>query len=211
MTNITKYNIFIFLLTFGVALLFMSQFYAQKNIEKMESNDEIGSTALAISAISEENNSLRHNLQDLKLEIEDYEKAISEQNLQGLEERLNIYRKASGGYDVKGGGIVLYINGKIESYSLLDILNNLRNSNAEAISINGIRILGNSYVAGASDKIIVDGKEVGINIEIKAIGKKELLAEALLRTGGIISELNKTYKDLNIYLEEVDDLYIPAK
>ena len=52
----------------------------------------------------------------------------------------------------------------------------MKNAGAEAISINGERIVGTSAISCDGNVIVVNGKKINSPIQISAIGLQELLA-----------------------------------
>ena len=207
-----KIYLLYFFLAIILGLLVVGQFYAQENINAIQSKDEVASTAFAISAITDENAKLRENIEELLNEKDDYDKAINNQDLVGLEDRLNDYKKSSGYFGVKGEGVEINISGNVAAYHFLDILNNLRNASAEAIGVNDIRIVINSSVTEDHGRIFIDGISIKSPYTVIALGNKDLLSESMIRTGGIINELDKNLTDVRFETITRDDIYLgPSK
>ena len=203
-----KVHLLYFALAVLLGLLVVGQFYAQENISALQSEEEVASTALAISAMTDENAELRDNILELETEREDYDKAINNQDLDGLKGRLNDYKKSSGNYAVNGEGIEINISGNLAGYHFLDILNSLRNANAEAIGINDIRIAINTSVVEEDGDILLDGTRITSPYKVVALGNKDLLSESMIRTGGIINELEKNLADAKFETLIKDDIYL---
>lgn len=70
------------------------------------------------------------------------------------------------------------------------VVNELKNAGAEAISINGQRIVSTSAITCEGNIIKVNGEKIGSPFIIKAIGSPELLYGALTRPGGPIELFN---------------------
>ena len=208
--KIEKRIIIYFVFAFLLGLLLTSQYWAEQNATEIGSVEEEQSTALAISAISDENSKMGENLEDLEQEREVYDAALANEDLEGLEARLDEYKKVSGRYTVAGEGIEIMVEGDIAPYQLLDIVNNLRNANAEAITINNNRMISSSYISGEERDIYVDGKSIETPYVIIAIGDQDLLAEAMIRTGGIINELTKNILDTRFDIHKHNELILPA-
>ena len=203
-----KVHLLYFALAVLLGLLVVGQFYAQENIAALQSEEEVASTALAISAMTDENAKLRDNILELETEREDYDKAINDQDLEGLKIRLNDYKKSSGHSAVSGEGIEITASGNLAAYHFLDILNSLRNANAEAIGINGIRIAINTSVVEEGGDILLDGTRIVSPYKVVALGNKDLLSESVIRTGGIINELEKNLVDAKFETLTKDDIYL---
>ncbi len=92
--------------------------------------------------------------------------------------------------DVQGQGIIITISDAgqgIEYEQLLELVNELKNAGAEAISINDQRIVSTSYITLVNKSIIlIDDVKTSAPYEIKAIGDKKYLESALTIKGGYI-------------------------
>ena len=69
----------------------------------------------------------------------------------------------------------------VQAYDLIDLVNELRYAGAEAISINGIRVLPMTYIVdmGEYTYIMVDLQRLEAPYVVKAIGDKEELTRVL--------------------------------
>ena len=84
------------------------------------------------------------------------------------------------------------INDYLVHYSdLLQMLNELRNAGAEAISINGQRIVSTTAISCIGNVVSINGERVGTPFEISAVGNPEQLYGALTRPDGYTSFLTK--------------------
>ena len=138
----------------------------------------------------------------LKLELEDNNK------VQGLTE-------------VKGKGIVINLDDNrevsgtevlnISSYlvheeDLLQIVNELFNAGADAISINNQRIVSTTAILCDGNIIRVNGEIISVPITIKAIGYPESLYYALMRPQGYLDIMQKD--GVVVKVEKSDDITI---
>lgn len=78
----------------------------------------------------------------------------------------------------------------VHDIDILSVVNELKNAGAEAISINGERIINTTSITCAGNVAQINGEKVGAPFIIRAIGKSETLYEALNRPGGYIELLN---------------------
>lgn len=135
------------------------------------------------------------------------------------EEQIKLASTLLGLTDVSGEGLIIKVSDNnsvtrnsispldnIEKYlvhagDLVILINDLKNAGAEAISINGQRIVDSSAIYCAGNVIKVNGEKIGSPIEIKAIGEKDLLYGSmsipggyveLLKDTGVIVEINKS-------------------
>ncbi|MFE6068441.1 DUF881 domain-containing protein [Streptomyces sp. NPDC056525] len=94
----------------------------------------------------------------------------------------------------EGPGITLTIGdptGAVESDMLLDAIQELRAAGAEAIQVNGVRVVADSYFTGSGDDMRIDGTKVAAPYVFKVIGKPEDLEPALNIPGGVVQTLEK--------------------
>lgn len=85
--------------------------------------------------------------------------------------------------------IELYL---VHAGDLVILVNDLKNAGAEAISINGQRIVNNSSIYCAGNVIKINGEKISSPIEIKAIGNPDLLYGSITIPGGYIELLKDT-------------------
>ncbi|BCV22818.1 DUF881 domain-containing protein [Moorella sp. Hama-1] len=116
---------------------------------------------------------------------------------------------------VKGPGVTVTITGDapLLYFDLVDLVNELWASGAEAIAVNNYRINAYSTISeendGPRNYITVDGQRLLYPIVIKAIGDPQTLDKGLTFTGGLIDNLNNLYKVYPIVKRE-QDLQLPA-
>src|SRR5690606_24676091 len=71
---------------------------------------------------------------------------------------------------------------------VFQVINELYISGAEAISINGQRIHGNSYIVCTGPVITVDGVQYPAPFVIEAIGEPDVLTSSMELLGGIMDQ-----------------------
>ena len=81
----------------------------------------------------------------------------------------------------------------IHDSDLRTIVNELRSADAEAISINGERLIASSEIRCVGPTIIINGNKYVPPFNIKAIGDPDMLEAALKLKGGIIDQLKSLY------------------
>ena len=112
--------------------------------------------------------------------------------------------------DVHGEGIVITLSdldSPVDYQQLLELVNELKNAGAEAISINGQRIVSTSYISLINGSIIlIDDVKTASPYEIKAIGDKKYLESALTIKGGYIDREKVSIK-IDYKIE--DNIVIP--
>ena len=87
----------------------------------------------------------------------------------------------------KGGGDMnAYL---VHAEDLLSVVNELNGAGAEAVSINGQRMVGNSAITCAGSIVMVNGVRVAAPFEIAAVGEADVMESALRFPGGVIDQL----------------------
>lgn len=155
-------------------------------------------------------------LKETNLKIKEYEETINtdKQASEVLAKELEQQNNILGKNDVTGSGIVITLTDtraqKISPEDLRELLNGLKTAGAEAISINGHRIVYDSYVVDLGGTFIsVNGvREVSPYI-VKAIGNPTYLESELSKKQyGYIDTKLEEGKD--IILERQDNILIDA-
>lgn len=133
----------------------------------------------------------------------------TEESSQLVEKELAQTNMYLGKTDVEGQGIVITIKDinsedvqPISADNLLIIVDYLRLAGAEAISINGERIINMSDIAYIGNSIIfVNQQRILAPYIIQAIGDPTKLESTLLGNGGYVEELKNIGFDINIERE----------
>ncbi len=111
---------------------------------------------------------------------------------------------------VTGQGIAVTVRGQVGGDGIEELLNELRNAGAEAIAVDGVRIVAGTVVAGAPGALSVENAAIGEAFEIRAIGSPQILTGTLTRTGGVISLIGTTYPDASLTVTPVETMTLPA-
>ncbi|MGW7461528.1 DUF881 domain-containing protein [Streptomyces sp. NPDC054797] len=139
-------------------------------------------------------------LEDEKQKLEDQRKELESSSNQAEEARRQTVEKErqlgilAGTVAAQGPGITLKITdptGQVRADQLLDTLQELRAAGAEAIQINGVRIVAGSYFSEESGGVGIDGKKITQPYEFRVIGKAQDLEPALNIPGGVVQTLEK--------------------
>ncbi len=95
----------------------------------------------------------------------------------------------------------------VHEEDLLYIVNELFNAEADAVSINDQRIVNSTSILCDGNIIRINGKMVGVPIEIKAIGYPEALEPALSRPGGYLQLMAD--EGVVVSVEKSENITIP--
>ena len=91
---------------------------------------------------------------------------------------------------------------------IFKVINELRISGAQGLSINGQRITANSFIKCTGPVITVDGKTFPAPFVIEAIGEADVLEEALHLKGGVIDGL--VLDNIVVSTEQVKKIQLSA-
>ena len=86
-----------------------------------------------------------------------------------------------------GPGVVVTVadpDGKVRPSTLLNLLEELRNAGAEAVSLNGVRVVASTAFTGSAGRVAVDGQLLDAPYTWSVIGDPTTIATALEIPGG---------------------------
>jgi uncharacterized protein YlxW (UPF0749 family) len=185
-------------LLLGVALVmqFRTQRQAHQGVPVSASDQ-----ATYISQLYENNTQLRQQVDQLSRELADYEEDTTggKSNLDTLVRDLQNLRVANGEVEVAGPGVTVLVEGSLTVFELQDLVNELRNASAEAVAVNGVRVVARSAIlADETGRIAVDRQPLARPYRLEAIGNPDTLLPALERKGGLIALLEASNSELKI-------------
>ena len=166
----------------------------------------------AVTKWKEQYEQVYEKIVDTNDTINEYEdKMQSNEETKGLvKKELEEAKKNFGLSDVEGEGIIITLTDNDEigyDYEdLLDLVNELRDAGAEAISINNERIVNMSDIINRAERIRVNSKNISSPYVIKAIGDKTYLKSALTIKNGYYDLKEKNGYDIKI--EEKNNIKI---
>ena len=160
-------------------------------------------------------------LEDVKSKIDEYNQKLetNQETSELIKEELTQTENLLGKTDVTGQGVIITIKDSVDSDGvetkvtykiLLELVYELKYAGAEAISINGQRIINMTDITSPKDTFMLINSVIkGIATspyEIRAIGDQKLLDNNLNQTSGFIPKYEKTY---SITFEKNRNVQIP--
>ncbi|MER8101205.1 DUF881 domain-containing protein [Kitasatospora sp. NPDC094016] len=149
--------------------------------------------------ILDELDSRQQRLQQEKAELEQSLAKLENSSNQAKEAQEQTRKKATelgvlaGTVKATGPGIVLTVDdpqGQVKADMLLDTLQELRAAGAEAIQINDVRVVVNTYFTDVSGGgVQIDGKKVSQPYRFTVVGNPQDLTPALNIPGGVVRTL----------------------
>ena len=154
-------------------------------------------------------------LEDTNNKINEYNQKLdsNEEASELLDEELRKSQLILGKTDVVGDGVVVTLTdtaeNSIEAEDLVELINELRFAGAEAISINGVRIISMTDFADINSYIIVKPSQRLISpYVVKAIGNQTYLVSNLcLKNSGFVDKYNDSGK--SVKLDKQRNIKIP--
>lgn len=205
--KIDKIVLLFVMLSLGIIISMQVKVVFQKNSQNIEQKrKERESYVSRLKQLDEETKSLSSEIQSLDYEYNSKLQQISSNNtglydtIQKLNSVMKTNKLIAGLIDVEGPGIEIRLDdGQVTSESnysffivhdfyLTEIINDLRAAGAQAISINGERIIPMSEQLCLGPSVRVNGKKLFTPFIIKAIGDPVVL-EKKLKEGKIYNDI----------------------
>lgn len=215
------------IMCFILTLLISVQYRTIKNANSVAGtniNSELKTEVLKWKERYEEIYSVLEKTENI-LELKREQVTTNNNDSTKIQKELKTLNSLIGTIDVKGAGIILTVadnnNITTQSVGILDNINNylihdkdllmlvneLKNAGAEAISINGERIINTTSITCDGNVILINGNKISSPFEIKAIGSQEALLGALQRPGGYLEQELEGY-GLITSIEKQDNIII---
>lgn len=217
-------GIMCFILTFGIAVQIKTVNGTGTAVATTSSENELRD---AVLRAKEKYDNLYEDLERMENQLE-IERTNSTQNnteLTELESTIKEGNKILGVSEVTGPGIIITVNDNqqilssnvidpnwyiVHDTDLINIVNALKNTGAEAISINNQRIVTTSSIECDGNIVIINGEKIAAPFEIKAIGLPESLL-GVTRFSGYVEYL-EDYRHLEVTVQtstEKEKITIP--
>lgn len=161
---------------------------------------------------TEKNDALYNELLNYKDIVDQYKKEAENSGsyAAGVIAQLNRAEILAGLTDVEGEGVIVTIEDNTTDFStdlnsevihdadILNVINELRAAGAEAISINGERVLSTSAIRCTGPTVSVNERQYAAPYIIKAIGSASNLEAALMMRYGVVEVLNSWGINVNV-------------
>lgn len=192
------------------SFLIATQYNTQQKVLVSLENQKTEDLVALVRNLNEKRSTLEKELEDLTLLYHSLGVTAT------VENQLKQLEVFIGAVPVTGPGITITITGDspLVYLDLVDLVNELKVTGAEAIAINDIRVQNSTRIAQGIDTngqfiITINGEKLLAPVIIKAIGKPETLESGLTFPGGIIDSLNNHY---NVFptIKKEERLHIPA-
>ncbi|WP_026485535.1 DUF881 domain-containing protein [Caldanaerobius polysaccharolyticus] len=210
----------LFLLGLMISLQYKTIQYGGNNVNVKR----VEELTAQIKKLESDKEGLINQVNSLQNKLTEYENAASKVNAvtDALKKDNEKYKIMAGLEAVRGPGIIVTLNDStkeiqpgdnannyiIHDDDLLQVLNELRAAGAEALSLNGERIIATSEVRCVGPTVVVNNNRFAAPFVIQAIGDPQTLQAALELKGGIVDALR--YWGIHVNIKTSNDIDIPA-
>lgn len=187
-----------FLLTIGLCVQIKTMNSANSTVSQSLVDNELRDEVLRMK---ERYDNTYRDLKNVQKELEKVRQEATQNDsaAEAKEQELRENNMILGRTDVQGEGVEVILedaastsNSLNPSYQIIHfsdiqlVVNELKNAGAEAISINGQRLVSTSSITCEGNIIKINGERIGSPFYIKAIGSQSRLYGALKRAGSIL-------------------------
>lgn len=222
MNNVMKKIMFGLISTLLGILISMSirekaEIMSPMSIEKIENYNR------ELNVVENQINVDKEIISHIKSSIEEKSSPAYQDELKrSLQNELKELKILSGEYDIKGEGIVIMIDdskdedykntnlGIIHDIDIMIILNELKAAGVDAISINDVRVMGDSEIKCMGPTVKVDGHSKATPFIIKAVGDMEMIYNIMSDKNSYINLLETTYY-MDVKVEKNKNIIIPKR
>lgn len=204
--KINLMNIFIFILVFSASALIVNGSDANINEDTIYFIKDLNEYERNISYMNTAVEELRDQINEEKKLIGSYEKNSFLDDIININSQIEELKFYNGFTDVRGPGIMMRVSDSTVEDDSIDImekivhdvditvlLNDLKSAGAEAIDVNGQRIINISEVVCAGPVLQINGEAVPAPFVIRAIGDMDRLYESVTEEGTYAYDLKNSY------------------
>lgn len=178
-----------------------------------------------LKQVRAEKESVMQEYLDLEAKLKQIEEQHSSEDAltKSMSEDIEKYKLSAGVVDVKGPGVLITVDDPVptednpgDGYStimlrydlLLSLVNKLKDAGAEAISINGQRVIASTEISLAGDNVNINAVPTAPPYTIKAIGNPETIESTLTIRYGIVETMRNNYA-LQVSIVQKKEIEIP--
>lgn len=203
-----------------LGILLSVQFRTVQDYNSSIRTDRAEDLSMKLNAVTEERDVLAQEVVSLREKLSTA--SSSDPDISGLQQELQKANMVAGLAPVRGPGIVVTLDDSLRNpragedpnnllvhdTDILMVVNELKASGAEAISINGERIIAVSEIRCAGTTILVNSNKIAAPFIITAVGDASNLESGLSLKGGYMETL-KVY-GIQSTIKAGEDLLVPA-
>ncbi|MCW2278521.1 DUF881 domain-containing protein [Heliophilum fasciatum] len=215
-----KWQVAATIVALAMGMLLVTQFNTTIQLAKvrLEQGERQRSLQVLLQKIDADKAEMDKKVAELKSQTAKYEQMTTGQVSSGLSEELDRLRMATGYYALEGPGVQITIddrlapNTPVDINDLMAIVNILRYAGAEAIAVNGQRIVAHSEIYVSGKNMLINKTPISSDKDhvyvIEAIGPSQQLAQWLQVTDGLVLSMRESKIDVKITTQ--NKVEIPA-
>lgn len=212
-------SLMVFILTFLICWQIKTVRINNEDVLQLQREDELRDEVLRWKKMYENASAQLNTTEETLQEFID-NAAQGDNTAELLKKELDKTNVVGGLTNVKGEGVIITVQDAeildpnllaeyqiVHDTDLLKIVNELKASGAEAISINEQRVISTTAIRCVGPTILINDVKIGTPFIIKAIGDSETLYSGLNLLGGVVSTL-KSY-NIRIEVKQNEEVEIP--
>src|SRR5438093_631575 len=195
-----------------LGFLLATQFQAREGLKTQLAGAREEDLAQILSNLSTSTDQVQDEIIDLRVRLQAAQGSAEQERvlLDNARQQLDSLRILLGIVPVKGEGMVATISdqsGTVGPEILLDAVEEIRDAGAEAIDINGVRIVASSSFGGSPGALAISGNPIRSPYLVTAIGSGETLSQAMKIPGGVVDSIN-AHQGASIVISERKEVKI---
>ena len=189
----TKANVLVTVLALALGFAIAAQVSQTSNqgLENLRQDELVR----ILDTVDEENQRLSEEQRELETSRDRLQGAVGDQEARAAaRQRLDSLAILAGTAPARGPGIVLTITDPKHAVTgplLLDALQELRDAGAEAMQINGVRVVASTYFTDLEGGVAVSDRSISPPYVITAIGDSRTLSAAMEIPGGVSDSVRR--------------------
>lgn len=187
-----------------LGFLLVMQTKAFSNVNSILHRDNSSNVFQEIKLLKTKNSDLTKEIEELENTIDELKDQKS--SLKAIDDQINKYRKLTGEAKIFGTGVTIKLDGNINTPWLIDLVNELFAVGAEAVEINGIRLINESigFDTLPQGQTLLNGSILSPPYIIEAIGDAYILEKAPTMPGAIFDRIEEAFKGIRIEIMRRD-------
>ncbi|MPW25184.1 DUF881 domain-containing protein [Alkalibaculum sp. M08DMB] len=215
--NKSKGRVEIAMICIIIGIMIVMQTKSINNLGGLVTTQRADQMLIELNQMKRENDRLQNNVITLENDISFFENEASSNNavVEKMLRDVDAAKDQAGFTDLEGPGIIITLDYKdsdgydpfqANSVLLLFLVNELNAAGAEAISINGERIINSSEIRLAGSHININGKKNSYPYTFNVIGNTSTLKSAVNMRDGILDIMESNY--INVEVEESEKITV---
>jgi len=197
-----------------VGFVLVSQLRGEQRFTRRLQAESESDLARILSSLNSEADSLRDEIASLRLQLQSLQTSSQREDVavRAAQDQEADLAVLAGTVQVHGPGIVVAIqdpSGALRYDSLIDLVQELRDAGAEALSVNDQRVGATSSFFPQGDAIALDGSRLQPPYRVTAIGEAATLASGLAIRGAAVETLS-AFKGVKVQVERPPDVVVAA-